>query len=214
MRDQPNRATVVSNSRVCRTRLDQLSRGRGFVAVPSVAEDGAALAGHEETICTATPSRQLVPPPNESRQALHPAVPRLTTTRLPCPETDLGARCDTRTGGEGPALMGRVNARGGNTDEASPRPGTEAPVKSLRSRRSNATPPISSTATVPRPMRSRTTVLKPHFLRRLRGAFPNMTPRSTARQLSPSRRGRPQNIPRRIGFGPPSIQQHPRGWHR
>jgi hypothetical protein len=38
----------------------------------------------------------------------------------------------------------------------------------------------------------------------------NTMPRCIAHQLSPASAGRPQNMPRRRGFGSPSIQRHPR----
>jgi hypothetical protein len=97
----------------------------------------------------------------------------------------------------------------GNIDQASPRPGTRAPVKSRRSRWSSVMAQISRAATVPRAMRSRTTVQMPHSLHRLRSS-PNTTRRCMAHQLSPTSTGRPQNMPRRRGFGSPSIQRHPR----
>ena len=42
------------------------------------------------------------------------------------------------------------------------------------------------------------------------GVFPNTMPRCRTHQLSPASTGRPQNMPRRRGFGSPSIQRHPR----
>ena len=62
---------------------------------------------------------------------------------------------------------------------------------------------------VPRAMRSRTTVQMPHSLHRLRSSL-NTMPRCIAHQLSPTSTGQPQNMPRRTGFGSPSIQRHPR----
>jgi hypothetical protein len=87
----------------------------------------------------------------------------------------------------------------GNIDEASPRPRIRAPVKSRRSRA--ATRPEGDDVT--------DDGANPALLHRLRSSL-NTMPRCIAHQLCPTSTGRPQNMPRRRGFGSPSIQRHPR----
>jgi len=82
-------------------------------------------------------------------------------------------------------------------------------MKSSRDRLPDTTEPFAGPRPVPRAMRSQTTVQMPHSLHRLRSSLNTMS-RCIAHQLSETNTGRPQNMPRRRGFGSPSIQRHPR----